>query len=308
MHNWQVGAALAFLASVIAAAGDNLVKLSYTRDSSALFALGWFLSIVVSVALTLVAYGLASVALLAPFGGLRIASNIFLAHYVNKEPLACSDIWRTLLVLAGLTVVLVLGPKENPRHALPALVGLYQQPVFLLYAAAMAVLTAGLLAARRLGGRRTQRASTAALSGCFASFSNLCVRGGRAQHRARYYYCYYLGPGPLAECAPVLLAVVAAGQGCRRACYLGRSRPKGCPVAPADLVRRPGDGGDGLGPAVLAQPVAARVRRHHGRPDCRGYRVDRLHRRQLVFVRRVPPLRSDNLGALSCVDRCGLHW
>ena len=50
MAAWQVGAGLAFLSSVIAAFGDNLVKLSHTRNSSRLFALGWFLSLVVRTA------------------------------------------------------------------------------------------------------------------------------------------------------------------------------------------------------------------------------------------------------------------
>eukprot|EP01050_Picozoa_sp_SAG11_P020265 SAG11_NODE_3387_length_2479_cov_4.557983_2_plen_124_part_00 len=109
----MIGSMVAFCAAFFGATGDNLVKLSHRQEPppaewvqnnpNCVFAAGWFSSIVVNTGLTMLAYNFASVALVAPFGGVHIACNVVLAHFVNKEPLVGSDFLNVFVILVGLT-------------------------------------------------------------------------------------------------------------------------------------------------------------------------------------------------------------
>lgn len=161
------------------------------------FFAGWACSILVNTGLTMVAYNFASVALIAPFGGVHIAFNVVLAHFVNAEPLGWSDLANTLTILSGLVTVLVIGPKDEPAYTLQTLWGFYRDVPCLIFASALGALIITLHATRQaerlcqavdpelskearerraVGLKAARRTATAGLAGCFACFSNLSIK------------------------------------------------------------------------------------------------------------------------------------
>lgn len=135
----------ALLASFSAALGDNLIRLSYTKEAKEklahdishastplffrpLWFFGVFCLAILNTVFSLLSYSLADASAVLPFVGTKILFNIFLAKRLNREECNWRHLLYTGLVLVGVTIVLIGGhakTSSKTEYSLAEIKGLF---------------------------------------------------------------------------------------------------------------------------------------------------------------------------------------
>ncbi|POM71525.1 Hypothetical protein PHPALM_11899 [Phytophthora palmivora] len=148
---WYVGVILTIVGSVCTNMGVNLQKFSFMREAKGrsvgdkrgyfrqpLWVIGLVLVVGGSV-LDFVALGFLPQSLATPVGGSTMVANVVFASLFLKEKFTKSDAIGTALVLLGIIIVATFAEKETACYTVKELVGLYQEPLFAMYAALMGI-------------------------------------------------------------------------------------------------------------------------------------------------------------------------
>ena len=124
---WWVGVLLSICGAVFGSLGDNLIKLSYTKEAIAvesgkeptaiycryLWVLGMLCITVLNTSMTMAAYSFADASLTIPFAGLHICFNVLFARLLNSEMYTSRQLGFTFLILVGVSVVLTAGNHDT---------------------------------------------------------------------------------------------------------------------------------------------------------------------------------------------------
>ncbi|POM80931.1 Hypothetical protein PHPALM_1167 [Phytophthora palmivora] len=148
---WYVGVILTIVGSVCTNMGVNLQKFSFMREAKGR-SVGdkrgyfrqplWVIGLVLVVGPrppNFVACGFLPQSLATPVGGSTMVANVVFASLFLKEKFTKSDAIGTALVLLGIIIVATFAEKETACYTVKELVGLYQEPLFAMYAALMGI-------------------------------------------------------------------------------------------------------------------------------------------------------------------------
>eukprot|EP00516_Mucochytrium_quahogii_P011374 CAMPEP_0203787138 /NCGR_PEP_ID=MMETSP0100_2-20121128/2049_1 /ASSEMBLY_ACC=CAM_ASM_000210 /TAXON_ID=96639 /ORGANISM=" , Strain NY0313808BC1" /LENGTH=422 /DNA_ID=CAMNT_0050689585 /DNA_START=28 /DNA_END=1293 /DNA_ORIENTATION=- len=142
---WWVGVILSIFAAVFGSLGDNLIKLSYTKEHLAVKAgmpatpiacrglwwAGMLCITVLNTSLVLIAYVFADASLTIPFAGLHICFNVGFARLLNGERFTSRQIGFTFIILVGVTVVLVSGNHDTVQYTVDGMQDLMETTGFI---------------------------------------------------------------------------------------------------------------------------------------------------------------------------------
>lgn len=125
------------------------------------------------------AYGAQSV--VAPLGSLTLVANVIIAPLFLGETITRSDLYSTMLIVAGCIVAVAFASHKDCLYTLHQLFDLYKQPSFYVYATVVVLMVVGMLLAIRwveriqkaFGSNSEQYARVAK----FHRFSYACVSG-----------------------------------------------------------------------------------------------------------------------------------
>ena len=148
---------------------EAVTQLQYRGD--VIFVCGWFCTIIINTSCTFGALAYAPASIVTPFAGVHLFWNIWLANWINHEPVAPRDYLASFLIVAGIVSVLLTGAKETPDYPLATLEKFFLGQPFIVCTCFCAVLLL-ILIYGIYQGPRSQRVCTAALAGLSGSYAN----------------------------------------------------------------------------------------------------------------------------------------
>jgi len=145
------------------------------QKADVLFLCGWILTLVINTLCTFLSMAFAPASLITPFAGVHLLWNVWLANWINNEPVSPRDYVASALIIAGVVVVVTAGAKESPDYPLNELEELFFAPPFVV------TMGLGVLMFCRLQygirqSENTRRVSLAALAGLLGAFSNPLIK------------------------------------------------------------------------------------------------------------------------------------
>lgn len=145
------------------------------QKADVLFLCGWILTLVINTLCTFLAMAFAPASLITPFAGVHLLWNVWLANWINNEPVSPRDYVASALIIAGVVVVVTAGAKESPDYPLNELEEYFFAPPFVV-TMGLGVLMFCILQYGIRQSENTRRVSLAALAGLLGAFSNPLIK------------------------------------------------------------------------------------------------------------------------------------
>nr|CCA23675.1 conserved hypothetical protein [Albugo laibachii Nc14]CCA25336.1 conserved hypothetical protein [Albugo laibachii Nc14] len=152
-----LGASLATFSSIVSNVGVNIQKYSHSQETNRtiknqrpyfrrpVWWIGLLLVIVGSLG-DFTAFGFATQSLVAAVGGgTTLLTNVFTAHYLNKELLHSTDLIGIIFVIFGVVIIAILAEPDQ-EYSLPALEKRFARTEFVVYVVIVVVSTVCILA------------------------------------------------------------------------------------------------------------------------------------------------------------------
>mmetsp|Transcript_1232 Transcript_1232/g.2743 ORF Transcript_1232/g.2743 Transcript_1232/m.2743 type:complete len:401 (+) Transcript_1232:80-1282(+) len=129
---WVLGSCLYVVGSVFINLGENVVRMSHTRNKRSLWVLGISVFLVGNL-FNFVALNLAAQSLLEGLGAVQFLSNLLFAYWVLGEQLARRHALSTSFIIAGNALVVMYGDHETRQVNADVIAELAARPVFIIY-------------------------------------------------------------------------------------------------------------------------------------------------------------------------------
>jgi hypothetical protein len=143
---WWVGVLLSILSAVFGSLGDNLIKLSYTKEELNVAAglpptplvcrpiwwTGMLCLTILNTGCTMAAYSFADASLTIPFAGLHICFNVGFARLLNHEHFTLKQLGFTLIIVGGVVIVLVAGNHDTVTFTVEQIAVLFKDVAFIV--------------------------------------------------------------------------------------------------------------------------------------------------------------------------------
>ncbi|XP_026191658.1 probable magnesium transporter NIPA1 [Cyclospora cayetanensis] len=191
---WPLGISIIFCGSLSGAAGDTMVRMSYSAAGpepsvremlkKPMFVIGMILTTAVDSACTLGALTFAPSSMVTPFAGVHIFWAVLLSHFWLKESVGRWEVLGSSCVISGVLLLVLFSGKETDITSISQFRAAASTPLALTYisVAAASTLTLVLLSQKlypcSLGAWEVpiQRLSLALASGVFGGNTNVSAK------------------------------------------------------------------------------------------------------------------------------------